>query len=49
MRHDGKETPACAVQGAAVPEDIECQACGEVYECWTDEVEPCPSCGTLNE
>lgn len=49
MQHDNKHRPACATQGAAMPVDVLCSECGAFYEIWSDEMEPCPTCGVVPE
>lgn len=41
-----KEKSPCSTRTAAAPETVECPACGEAVEIWSDEEDAtCPECG----
>ncbi|MCG6550753.1 MAG: hypothetical protein L7F77_00390 [Candidatus Magnetominusculus sp. LBB02] len=43
-----KETPACVVKAAAVPNVVECPSCGAELEMWSDEDEArCKTCDAV--
>jgi len=41
-----EEKPACSIKAAPCPAELDCSACGELIEVWSDEPEgKCGKCG----
>ena len=41
-----EEKPACSTKAAPFPTELDCSACGELVELWSDEQEAkCGNCG----